>query len=554
MIHYQICQIFSDFLPRVLWRSPPRTLAFCSFPEILPPATTMSPLVSALFGPLCGVLVVSCVFLLRLISNRSRLPLPPGPKKLPLVGNLFDMPAEEEWETYQKWSRDFDSDIIHLNVAGKSIIILSSLEATNDLMVQRSAIYSDRPRFPMVNELMGWEFSLGFMKYGRRWRAERKIFNTAFSVGASSQFQPMELASTHGMLRRILKSPDSCMLEQIDQMTGGLIMSIAYGIDVLPTNDPYIKLARESMEGLALGGVPGKYLVDAIPALKYIPAWLPGAGFKREALEWRKVTQQSVVLPFEEAKRKIATGKAPTSFVSNALSMEWPEHDPDYSEDSIRDTAGTIFNAGSHTTVSVLGTFMLAMLRHPEIQKKAQMEIDLVVGRDRLPTLEDKPALQYITALVKELLRWKPVVPLSPHFVAVEDEYRGYRIPAGSIVLGNTWAILNDEALYPAPLKFHPERFLSAGQRDGKNPDPEWAFGYGRRACPGKFMALDNLWITVASLLAVFDISKAVGEDGNVIEPTYKYCTGLVCMPLPFKSSIRPRSKRSAELVEATAL
>ncbi|KAJ7692267.1 cytochrome P450 [Mycena rosella] len=516
MIHYQICQIFSDLLPRVLRRSPPRTLAFCSFPKILPPATTMSPLVSALFGPLCEVLVVSCVFLLRLISNRSRLPLPPGPKKLPLVGNLFDTPAGEEWETYQKWSRDFDSDVIHLNVAGKSIIILSSLEATNDLMVQRSTIYSDRPRFPMVNELMGWEVSLG-----RRWRTERKIFNTAFSVGASSQFQPMELASSHGMLRRILKNPDSCMLEQFDQTTGGLIMSIAYGIDVLPTNDPYIKLARESMEGLALGGVPGQYLVDAIPTLKYIPAWLPGAGFK--------LTQQSVVLPFEEAKRKIATGKAPTSFVSNALSMEWPEHDPDYSEDSIRDTAGIIFNAGSHTTVS--------------IQKKAQMEIDLVVGRDRLPTLEDKPALQYITALVKELLRWKPVAPLSPHFVAVEDEYCGYRIPAGSIVLGNTWAILNDEALYPAPLEFHPERFLSAGQHDGKNPDPEWAFGYGRRACPGKFMALDNLWITVASLLAVFDISKAVGEDGNVIEPTSKYCTGLVCMPLPFKSSIRPRSK-----------
>ncbi|KAJ7790877.1 cytochrome P450 [Mycena leptocephala] len=466
---------------------------------------------------------MSCVFLVRLISNRSRLPLPPGPKKLPL--------------TYQKWSRDFASDIIHLNVAGKSIIILSSLEATNDLMVQRSASYSDRPRFPMVNELMGWEFSLGFMKYGRL-RAQRKIFNTAFSVGASPQFHPMEFASTHVMLRRILKSPNSCVIEQFDQMTGGLIMSIAYGIDVLPMNDPYLKSARESMQGLALGGVPGKYLVDAIPALQYIPTWFPGAGFKREAQEWRKVTQQSVVLPFEEAKRKMATGKGRVSFVSNVLSMEWPELDPDYSEDSIRDTAGTILNAGSHTTVSALATFVLAMLRHPEIQKKAQLEIDSVVGRDRLPSLEDKPSLPYITALVKEVLRWKPVTPL------IEDEYRGYRIPAGSIVLGNTWAILHDEALYPAASDFSPERFLSAGQRDGKNPDPDGAFGHGRRACPGKFLALDNLWITVASLLAAFDICKAVGRDGNVIEPTYKYCSGLVCcsMPLPFKSSIRPRS------------
>ncbi|KAJ7251364.1 hypothetical protein C8J57DRAFT_673553 [Mycena rebaudengoi] len=100
----------------------------------------------------------------------SHLPLPPGPKKLPLVGNLFGLPSKFEWETYAKWSKELGSDIIHLSVAGKSIIILSSVDAVFDLLDQRSAIYSDRPRSIMLNELMGFEFAFVTMRYGDKWR------------------------------------------------------------------------------------------------------------------------------------------------------------------------------------------------------------------------------------------------------------------------------------------------------------------------------------------------------------------------------------------------
>jgi hypothetical protein len=104
--------------------------------------------------------VITLFYGIRWRRNRSRLPLPPGPKKLPLVGNLFDLPSERQWKTFLQWSKELgtlvplfhcskltspsDSDILHVDAAGTSIVVLSSMEAINDLFDKRSSLYSDR--------------------------------------------------------------------------------------------------------------------------------------------------------------------------------------------------------------------------------------------------------------------------------------------------------------------------------------------------------------------------------------------------------------------------
>ena len=91
-------------------------------------------------------------------------------------------------------------------------------------------------------------------------------------------------------------------------------------------------------------------------------------------------------------------------------------------------------------TLSTLRTFFAAMAANPEAQKRAQEELDSVIGPDRLPTLDDKPSLPYITALVKECLRWRSVAPLSvPHVLTEDDEYKGFHLPKGSLVITNIW-------------------------------------------------------------------------------------------------------------------
>ncbi|KAJ7880182.1 cytochrome P450 [Mycena leptocephala] len=438
-------------------------------------------------------------------GNRSHLPLPPGPKKLPLVGNLFDIPAERQWETYLEWSKQFRT----------SIVVLSSMEAVKELFERRSSLYSDRlnsnfprPYTPMLTELMGWDFGIG--------------------------------------------KADACKFTRIHEicMIGALVMDITYGIRVRSSNDPYVNMAEEAMHGLSVASIPGTFLVDTIHALKYVPDWVPGAEFKRRAKQWKKVTRDLLNIPFSETKRSISEGTAAMSFTSLNLRTldDFPGDQREEQEAIVKAAAANMYAAGADTTVSALGTFILGMLMNPEAQQKAQAELDSVVGAGHLPDFADEAALPYVSAIVKETLRWRNVTP-----IAIDDEYLGYRIPAGSIVIGNAWAILHDETMYPDPELFRPERFLLDGKINPAIRDPETAaFGFGRRICPGRHMAASSLWIAVASILSTLNINKVVDKKGNVVEPSYEYFPGLVSTPLPFECAITPRSRQSVEVIQAT--
>ncbi|KAJ7495372.1 cytochrome P450 [Mycena latifolia] len=498
----------------------------------------------------CGALAATG-YSIYLRRNRSQLPLPPGPPKLPLVGNLFDVPANFQWEKWMEWSKEYNSDIIHLNLGGQSVIVLSSLEATTTLLEKRSSIYSDRPALPMVTdlELIGWDYNVVLMKYGDTWRTNRRLLNQTFNVNAVRQYRPLELTASRTVLQQLLDNPDA-FFDHFCHMAAELIMEVTYGIHVQPSDDPFIALAHEVVHATATASVPGEFLVNTFPWLKHIPSWFPGAGFKRQAKEWRKVLHSTLDAPFAETKRLMESGTAPRSFTADHLNGIKDE-DVYYDEKHIKATAAIMFAAGADTTVSSLATFVLTMLANPDAQRRAQAEIDSVTGGKYLPDFDDEASLPYVSAIVKEVLRWRNVTPFGvPHRLTADDEYRGYRLPAGSMIIGNTWAILHDKAMYPDPYEFKPERFLLDGKPNPAVRDPDAAFGFGRRVCPGRHLATSSIWITVVSILATFDIQKPVDEKGNVLEPTYEFGSAIVSTPLPFKCSITPRSEAALALIK----
>ncbi|KAJ7101281.1 cytochrome P450 [Mycena belliarum] len=493
------------------------------------------------------------VYGLRSRRVRSKLPLPPGPKKLPLLGNILDIPSARPWEQYMAWSKEYNTDILHLDLAGTSLIVLSSLKATEDLMDKRSSIYSDRARLPMIVELVGWDFNVALMRYGDQWRTHRRLFNQRFIPKAAEKYRPQQVLATHRLLRRLQQTPDD-FVDHFKHWAAQIIMSTAYGIDVKQQDDPYVAIAHDAIHSSSEAAVFGRFLVDAIPWLKHVPAWLPGAGFKRQARAWRPIVRKMADVPFAETKRQMDLGIAPASFAAESLQRLRDGEDTYYTEDTVRATAATMFIGGADTSVSALQIFVLAMLANPEAQRRAQAEVDAVTGGQQLPEYPDEAAMPYVAAVVKEVMRWRNVLPIAlPHNLMAEDEYRGYRIPAGSIIIGNTWAILHDEVTYPDPYSFKPERWLLDGKLNPAVQSPDAAFGYGRRFCPGRHTASASVWIAVASMLATLNITKAKDEHGAEIEPTYEFDEGIISAPLPFQCCISPRTHSAAELIRRTA-
>ncbi|KAG6871539.1 hypothetical protein C0995_003461, partial [Termitomyces sp. Mi166 len=204
---------------------------------------------------------------------------------------------------------------------------------------------------------------------------------------------------------------------------------------------------------------------------------------------------------------------------------------------------------GADTTVSAEYAFFLAMVLFPDVQKKAQTEIDTVIGSDRLPTLADRPHLPYVNAVVTEVLRWNSIVPTGVPHTAMEDGIiSGYLIPKGSIILVNLWNMLHDPEVYPEPSEFQPERHIATPGKPAQQNPRHVCFGYGRRICPGMYLADTSLFSLVASSLAVFDIKKNV-ENGVEITPVHENTSGIISFPEPFKCTIMPRSQKAISLV-----
>jgi cytochrome P450 len=203
-----------------------------------------------------------------------------------------------------------------------------------------------------------------------------------------------------------------------------------------------------------------------------------------------------------------------------------------------------------------MSSLFVALILYPEVQKRAQAQIDSVVSRDRLPTFEDRSRLPYIEAICKELLRWQVGLPLGfPHASTQDCVYRGFFIPKGSITIANSWAILHNPDLYPDPETFKPERFLNEDGTFRDDPTISLAFGAGKRICPGRHLVNTILFIVTARVLSVFNITKARDENGHEIPVTPMVQSDLALThPVKFECSITPRDKVAEDLITENVL
>ncbi|KAF7374549.1 O-methylsterigmatocystin oxidoreductase [Mycena sanguinolenta] len=456
--------------------------------------------------------------------QRRQLPFPPGPSPYPIIGNFRDIPTKLPWLTYTKWGIQYGSDIVHASALGQHIVVINSVKTTVEIFEKRAHVYSSRPVLTML-ELMDWDFAFVMLPAGDKWRDHRKMFHQHFRPDVSRDYHPIQMKKVHLLLQELLSSPQE-FREHLKTLAAAIIMATVYGYEVQPTNDHFVGLAEDAVKRLSDSVFPGAVAVNTFPILRHLPLWMPGAGFQRFAAECRQLVKEMREAPFNFVKQNMRDGTDPTS-------MMWP---------------GQPMQVERTPSSHLLLHFFLAMALYPDIQKKAQTEIDTVIGTDRLPEFEDRPSLPFVEALYREVMRWKPVTPLgAPHASTADDVYNGYFIPKGTTVFSNIWAMTRDESIYPEPEKFNPDRFFTA---DGKLNDDDTVLAFGFSI---SYFTDATLWVTFVSVLSTFNIAKAKDDTENVIEiDPDSYSDGSISHPQPFACSIIPRSEKSTSLVQAT--
>ncbi|TFY83648.1 hypothetical protein EWM64_g367 [Hericium alpestre] len=511
----------------------------------------MPALLSSLSALDISLALVGLYVVRKLVTPKPAAPLPPGPSGKPLIGNLLDMPKEYDYKTFAQWGEQYGG-IVSLNILGQSIIILNTTQAVSDMLDKKSSIYSDRPYLTMACELVGLKKLLGLSTYGDRFREYRRmLFRVMGSKSSMARYQNVEELETHRFLKRVLANPKD-LENQIRRTAGAIILSIGYGYNIEEKDDHFVHIAQVMMDDFSKLTEPGAFLVDTIPILRYLPEWFPGAGFHRLAKEYSVNLQAVVNEPFNWTKKQIAAGSAKPSFASDQ--MDEVTSDPT-KEEILKWASAALYAGGSDTTPSSIYSFYLAMTLHPEIQTKAQAEIDAVVGNERLPTFADRPNLPYIDAIVKEVARWNPVAPIGlPHRLKEDDIQGGYLIPKDSIVIANIWKFLHDPETYKNPLEFQPERFLKTETHEPETDPYLYAFGFGRRVCPGSLLADASVFISIVMSLAAFDILKPRDANGNEITPSGEYISSTVSHAKHFDCEIKPRSQKAAALINAVSL
>lgn len=280
----------------------------------------------------------------------------------------------------------------------------------------------------LANKLVFPKPILGFMPYDETCRRLRKYFLGALETkSAVEQYRPMQRAEIGRLLSDLTHNPKE-FLSHIRRYNGALMMEITYGLPVSSADDEFMAFANGTVSALSTIGSAASTLVDFIPMLRHIPTWMPGAGFKRRALEVKDMWAEMTRIPFEKVRSAMALGTAKPSLTT--FMLQEALRDSALAEDDeyiISNAASQMYGAGVDTTLNALLTFFLAMTIHPEIVKKAQAELDLVVGNSRLPELSDRDSLPYIDCIVKEVLRWNPAAPLGVHSYLILENMQNNR-------------------------------------------------------------------------------------------------------------------------------
>jgi len=457
--------------------------------------------------------------------------IPPGPRGVPILGYLPFIIGNQSI-LYQNVAKKY-GQVFSFYVGNNLAIVLNDYTNIRKAFVDNGDVFSGRP--VMMREIPDMPAAKSLiMNEGLFWQEHRRFALSTFrnfGIGKSS-IEPAIQDEIVYFLEALKEKQEKPF--DIADLLG---MSICNNICILEFgkrfeyhDEMFLKL-KQAVDISIQQGAPPSSLAGVVHKIKLQIPFLRNQDTTRNMIhlvldfcknmanDHRKTYQPGSRNDYIDA---YITEKAERERTNNNAQM--------FDEEALHHNLNLFFAAGTETSSTTLRWGFLFMLMHPDIQRKVQQEIDDVVGRERLPSMEDKTRMPYTEATLLEIHRRASIIiPFLPRSTTADVDFNGYHIPKDTMIFANTWSVFFDEKLFPDPFSFRPERFINEHGQFVKH-EAVIPFSLGKRFCLGEPLARMELFLYFTSMLQRFTF---VNPEDQVL--TDDAILGSVRVPKPYQ-------------------
>ncbi|KAL6647415.1 hypothetical protein ACP70R_014852 [Stipagrostis hirtigluma subsp. patula] len=484
------------------------------------------------------MLAVSLLYYYHHLNTRLRLSVtgrwPPGPRPIPLIGNLLDLRHGNLHHTLAHLAR-VHGPVMRLKLGLTTAVVVSTRDAAREAFTRHDRRLAARAVPDTAR-------ALGFSDRSMIWLPSADpTWKTLRGIVATHLFSPRSLAATRGVRERKARDLVRYLRGRVGQevdvgqaVYGGvlnLVSSVLFSVDVVDVGAESAEGLRHIVEEL-VELVARPNISDPFPCLRLLDL----QGLRRwTAKHFEKLFQVFDGI-IDRRLAEASSGDKHNDFLNALLELMFTGK---MARDNVRAILADVFAAGSDTTAITVEWAMAELLRNPSIMAKVRSEIEGTLGGKETIEEPDAATMPYLQAVVKEAMRLHPVAPLLLPHQAVEDGVviNGYMVPKGCTVIFNSWAIMRDPAVWERPDEFVPGRFLDrAAEVDFRGKQFEFIpFGAGRRLCPGLHMAEHVMPLILSSLLHAFDWWLPDGMSAEQLDVSEKFTAANV-LAVPLKA------------------
>ncbi|XP_071999865.1 cytochrome P450 2C29-like [Engystomops pustulosus] len=462
-------------------------------------------------------------------SNKN---LPPGPKPLPIIGNIHMMDVGRPQKTFMQMAKEYGS-VFSIQLGMSKSVILHGYDTIKEALVDHAEFFSDRPQSPVFTETTKG-YGVVFAN-GENWKVMRRFtISTLRDYGMGKKTIEDKIIEEAECLVQKLRSYEGKPFSNVSSINAAvtnIIVAILLSKRFDYEDPTILRLMGSVSENIKLLSSPWVMLYDCYPFLGKL---LPGA--HKKIFENIEKFHKFIRATFTEQKKQLDINDQ-RNLVDAFLAKQQEdklESTKFYHNENLINLVSDLFGAGMETTSTTLRWAILLMMKYPEIQKKVQNEIEQVMGSAQ-PQVEHRKQMPYTDAVIHEIQRFADLAPVGLHATARDVTFKGYFIPGGTTVMALLHSALRDKKYFEKPDEFYPEHFLDSEGNFKKN-EAFIPFSIGKRSCAGETLARMEIFLFFTSLLQNFTFRPTPGAELDLTPDR-----GFTNSPKPYEMCAVPR-------------